>query len=127
MGNAIACDPPVTNHTDPNLNSTYQGSNKLKNVLITKEILALYDKYEGEFGLMDERWADKRDSDKITSKQAHLFSQYIYNLRVIKNKHYSDQLKDKAMNENAQIELVMDDEVGRTLRERERHNEHPVS
>jgi len=30
-------------------------------MIITKEILEIYDKYDGDFGLLDERWASAND------------------------------------------------------------------
>jgi hypothetical protein len=85
---------------------------------LTKDLLALYDKYDGDLGLLDERWADKNDHGKFTNEQMRIFGQYIRNLMLIRNVHYSDKLKGKAIGEIIATEKIMDAEVAYELKRR---------
>jgi len=49
----------------------------MENLIITKDVLDIYDKYEGDFGLLDERWASKKDREKVTMEQSSLFCEYL--------------------------------------------------
>jgi hypothetical protein len=49
--------------------------------LVTKELLDLHDKYDGDLGLLDERWADKKDRELFTHEQMGTLGEYIHQVR----------------------------------------------
>lgn len=90
----------------------------MEKVILTREVLELFDKYHGDFGLMEERWACKEDRQRLTLEQTMLFSEYIYNLEWLKTDPPYVQMKADALRRNSEIEKVMDPEVIEILRKR---------
>jgi hypothetical protein len=92
----------------------------MKSVIVTKEVLDLYDKYEGDFGLLDERWADKRDREKVTREQCLVLGQYVDKLMFsqLEPGLYSVQMTEAAVKRIAELEELIDDEVIEILRKR---------
>lgn len=90
----------------------------MNNVIVGREVLDIYDKYDQDFGLLDERWASEKDRQKVTDEQCRLLSEYVEKLQVIKLDAYSDQMKEAAVTRIGEIERVMDREVVAILRER---------
>jgi hypothetical protein len=90
----------------------------MKNVIIGREILDIYDKYDHDFGLLDERWASERDRQKVTLEQSMLFSEYVEKLQLIKHNAISLDMKENVLKRIAEIEKVMDDVVVEILRKR---------
>jgi len=92
----------------------------MKNVIITREVLDLYDKYEGDFGLLDERWADKRDREKVTSEQCFILGQYVDKLEFTRLEPglYSVQMREAAAKRIGELEELIDYEVVEILRQR---------
>lgn len=87
-------------------------------IIVTKEVLEIYDKYDQDFGLLHERWASEEDRQKVTPEQCHLLSDYVDKLYLIKLDAPSVEIKAKATKRLAEIEKVMDPEVVQTLRKR---------
>lgn len=90
----------------------------MKDVIVTSEVLDIYDKYDGDFGLLDERWAPGKDRQKVTLEQTMLFSEFVDKLYLIKLDNISIQMREHALKRIAEIEQVMDPEVAETLRRR---------
>lgn len=44
--------------------------NEMQDVMVTREVLEVYDKYDGDFGLLDERWASVEDRRKVSNEQS---------------------------------------------------------
>lgn len=88
------------------------------NKIITKEILDIYDKYDGDFGLLDEPWASKKDRDKVSLEQSKLLSEYIDQLHFINVKNISSEIKIKTKRRIEELENVIDSEVVRLLKAR---------
>lgn len=92
----------------------------LNNVRITREVLALYDDYDGDFGLLDECWARKKDRQRATPEQMQLFSEYVDKLRFIRLNPdlFHPQLMADAFKRIAELETIIDREVIEILRAR---------
>ena len=90
----------------------------MKNIIINKEILDLYDEYDQDFGLLSERWASPKDRQKITAEQAMLFGEYVDKLHLIKLDTYSSQMIENARKRIAELEKSIDPEVVEILRNR---------
>jgi hypothetical protein len=90
----------------------------MEDLIITKEILGVYDKYDGDFGLLDERWASKDDRKKVTLEQSVLLGEYVDKLHLIKLDTISAQMGEAALKRIAEVEKVMDREVIKILRKR---------
>ncbi|MDA3963424.1 MAG: hypothetical protein PF961_21770 [Planctomycetota bacterium] len=84
--------------------------------LVTPDVLALHDKYQGNFGLMDERWADSNDRQNVTSEQCQTLAEYIDLLRQSKVSNLSDRLRTQNEHQMAQLECQIDDSVIQELR-----------
>lgn len=100
--------------------STSQGNQrtKRKDILIGKEVLEIYDKYDCDFGLLDERWASEQDRQKVTLQQTMLLSEYVEKLHLVKCATFSVSLKAHALKRIEEIEKLMEPEVVETLRAR---------
>jgi len=92
----------------------------MKDVIVTREVLELYDKYEGDFGLLHERWADKRDREKVTREQCQLLGEYVEKLEFTRLDPvlFSAEMRESARKRIAELELVIDGEVIEILRRR---------
>ena len=93
--------------------------------IVTKEVLKMYDKYDGDFGLLDERWASANDRQKLTSEQMSLFSEYEDKLHLIRLTGYSSQMIESALRRITELEKVIDPEVIEILKKRELEKELP--
>jgi len=85
---------------------------------ITKEVLNVYDKYYGDFGLLDEPWARNKDRDFIGSDQSQILGNYIDKLTFLKVKNLSDDLRSKTVMEIQKLEQEIDQEVIDILKSR---------
>lgn len=94
----------------------------MKTVAITRDILALYDKYDGDFGLISERWALKEDQNKATPEQMAIFGEYVDKLHFIQCDPalFHPPLMENALKKVAELETFIDGEVVAILRERVR-------
>jgi len=89
----------------------------MKNI-VTKEILDIYDKYEGDFGLLDEPWASKKDRKKVSLEQSKLLCEYIDQLHGINVEKVSNEIKSQTIRRIKELENVIDSEVVRILKTR---------
>jgi predicted alpha/beta hydrolase family esterase len=97
------------------MSESQRGTN---DVIITKEVLDLYDKYDQDFGLLDERWADARDRHKVTAEQCPLLAEYVDKLHLIKLTTYSSEFTETALKRIAELEKMIDSEVIEILKRR---------
>lgn len=89
--------------------------------LITRELLDFYDKYEGDFGLLDERWAPQKDRDRLEAfgrEQAARLGEYVDKLHFVRVERLSDQLRADTAQRLSEIESCMTPEVIVILRHR---------
>ncbi len=91
-------------------------------ILVTKELLDFYDEYEGDLGLLDERWAPQKDRDrydKLGREAASLLGEYVDKLHFVKVERLSDKLRADTVKRITELESVIDSEVVVILRKRE--------
>lgn len=94
---------------------------KMKNVIVTREVLDLYDEYGGTFeALSDSRTSSKKDREKVTDEQCFTLGQYVDQLMFIQLEPglYSVQMTEAAWRRIAELEELIDDEVIAILRKR---------
>lgn len=93
------------------------------NEKVTKKILDIYDKYDGDLGLLDERWAKETDKNSVSPRQSEILQGYISNLRLINNGNYSGDLLEKYKAKASQYEKFIDAEVIAIIRNRLNFNQ----
>ncbi len=97
-------------------------------ILVTKELLDFYDEFEGDFGLLDERWARQKDRDRYEQfgrESASLLGEYVYKLHFVKGEALSEKLRSDTVKRIAELECVIDPEVVAILKERVSPNPPP--
>ena len=82
----------------------------------------MYDKYDGDFGLIEERWADKEDNNKISPIQMEILSDYIVKLKLEHNVNYSDDLINQFRSKINEYEKYIDPEVITLIKMRIKNN-----
>lgn len=90
-------------------------------ILITKELLDFYDEYEGDFGLLDERWAPQKDRDRYNHfghEKASLLSEYVDKLHFVKVDKLADKLRSDTAKRISELESIIAPEVITILRNR---------
>jgi hypothetical protein len=92
----------------------------MEEVIVTKQVLEIHDRYQGDFGLLDERWASEEDRQKVTAEQCHLLGEYVDKLHFIKLDPglYCVEMREDARKRIAALEKVIDAEVVAILRKR---------
>lgn len=89
------------------------------NIIVTREVLTLYDKYNGDFGMLHERGANEADKHKLTSEQMLLFSEYEDKLHLIKiDNARIREMQQKALIRLPELEKLIDPEVVQILKHR---------
>lgn len=86
--------------------------------IVTKKILNLYDKYEGDFGLLDEPWASKKDRQVVSFEQSQILSEYIDQSHFVNVENISKEMKNQTVKRISELEEFIDDEVIRIIKER---------
>jgi hypothetical protein len=86
--------------------------------MVTKKTLEIYDKYEGDFGLLYEPWANKKDRELVSSEQAQTLSSFIEKLEFLNLNNISSDLRIKTIEEIVKLELQIDKEVIDIIRRR---------
>jgi hypothetical protein len=86
--------------------------------LVTKALLDLHDKYDGDFGLLFEPWASKEDRAAFTDEQMSTLYYYLDRLRFAKVDCLSPELRLQVENRVKELEQHIDPEVLTILRER---------
>ena len=89
--------------------------------LVTKQLLALHDKYDGDLGLVDERWADKRDRELFSAEQMHALEEYLQQLALSKADCLAPEFRRRVQDRIDKLERLIEPDVVATLRERETH------
>lgn len=89
--------------------------------LVTKDLLDFYDEFEGDLGLLDERWARQKDRDRheqFGREAASLLGEYVDKLHFVKVEALSEKLRSDTAKRIAELESVIDPEVVGILRRR---------
>jgi hypothetical protein len=86
--------------------------------LVTKELLALHDKYDGDLGLLDERWAAKEDQKLFSSEQIRVLGEYIEQIRLRQSDKLSPELRKKVEHKISELETLIAPDVITTFHER---------
>jgi hypothetical protein len=85
---------------------------KMKTVIVTKEVLDLYDEYGGSFeALSDSRTSSKRDREKVTDEQCFTLGQYVDKLMFtqVQPGLYSVRMTEAAWKRIAELEELIDE------------------
>jgi len=86
--------------------------------LVTKELLDLHDHYDGDLGLLDERWAAKEDRGFFSSEQIRTLGEYLGQVRLRQSNKLSPELSRKVEQRIRELELLITPEVITTLQAR---------
>ena len=86
--------------------------------LVSKALLELLDKYDGDFGLLDERWASKEDRNAFSPVQIRTLSAYIDQIKFSKVDCLSPELRIRADNQIRELAEKIDPEVITILKQR---------
>lgn len=87
--------------------------------LVTKQLLALHDKYDGDLGLLHERWADKRDLGLFSAHQMMTLGDYLQQLALSGVDCLAPEFRKEVERRINELELLIDPDVVSTLRDRE--------
>lgn len=90
----------------------------MPDVIVTRDVLDIYDKYDSDFGLLDERWARQKDRDKLTSEQMLLFGEYVDKLVFLQVERLSPKLREATEKRVLELEEVIDKEVAEIIKQR---------
>ena len=88
------------------------------NYLVTKELLDLHDKYDGDLGLLDERWAANEDRGRFSSEQIRILSEYIEQVRLGQSETLSPELKRTVEHRIGKLQPLIAPDVVFTLHKR---------
>lgn len=86
--------------------------------LVTKQLLALHDKYDGDLGLLHERWADKRDLELFSNEQIRTLGEYLDQLALADVECLSPEFRARVDLRIEELKKRMDPEVVIALRAR---------
>lgn len=67
----------------------------MKEEIIDIQQVLIFIKYNGEHALLFERWAEKKDRDKITDHQFEMIEDFVSGTIMLKSRKFSDELKVK--------------------------------
>ncbi len=90
--------------------------------LVTKQLLALHDKYDGDLGLLHERWADKRDRGLFSAEQIRTLGEYLQQLAMSEVDSLAPEFRRQVEDRIDELERLIEPEVVAILREREAHS-----
>lgn len=87
---------------------------------VTQDILSLHDEFEGDIGLVDERWVSekKREEVRIHLSALQLLGEYVDQLYFVKVKFLSADLKSRILRRITELERDIEDEVIDVMRKR---------
>ena len=88
------------------------------NYLVTKSHLDILDKYDGDLGLLSERWASQIDREEFTTEQPSVLGQYIDKLWFSEVDCLSVDLRARVEREIKELESHIEPEVVCILRGR---------
>ena len=86
--------------------------------LVDKALLGLYDKYDGDFGLLSERWACKEDRDAFSSEQTRTLGEYVDMLHMSKVRNLAHEFRSRIETRIKELEERIEPEVITILRKR---------
>lgn len=86
--------------------------------LVTKDLLALHDKHDGDLGLLDERWASERDQTAFSAGQIQTLGEYIDKLNLAHVEGLSEELRARTNLRLQELEKQINPEVIQILRDR---------
>lgn len=84
--------------------------------LVTQRTLDLWEKHDRDLGLLDERWASKKDRDSVSEEEAKVLGQYIDHLHYLKGENLSKDIRQRFMDTIDDLESYIEDEVVKKLR-----------
>ena len=90
----------------------------MEQVIVDKRVLDIYLKYDEDFSLLDEPWADKKDRDIISDEQFKIFGDYLEAIQMIEINNLSQELKKKALLKIHKLEKHIDVDVIKFLKDR---------
>jgi hypothetical protein len=90
--------------------------------LVTKQLLALHDRYDGDLGLLDERWADMRDRELFSAEQMRTLGDYLQQLALRGVDCLAPEFRKEVDRRIDELEQLIDPEVVSTLRSREAYS-----
>ena len=91
----------------------------LMQYLVTKQLLALHDEFDRDLGLLDERWADKREREWFSAEQMRTLGDYLQQLALHRLDCLAPQYRKEVERRLDDLERLIDPEVVSILRERE--------
>jgi hypothetical protein len=86
--------------------------------LVTKDLLKLHDEYDGDLGLLDERWAFERDRTAFSAEQIQTLGEYINTLNLANVEGLSEDLQARTTHRLQELEKQIKPEVILILRDR---------
>ncbi|MEM1442001.1 MAG: hypothetical protein AAGF67_06635, partial [Verrucomicrobiota bacterium] len=75
--------------------------------LVTKSLLDLHDEYDGDLGLLDERWASDEDRNAFTPEQMRTLGEYIDKLSLARVELLSQELRARTEQRIAELETAI--------------------
>lgn len=87
---------------------------------VTREVLALHDKFEGDIGIVDEPWVSEKSREEVHKHlpALQLLGEYVDQLHFVKVKALSSHLRSRTQNRITELENLMDREVIDLVRKR---------
>lgn len=83
-----------------------------------KALLDLLDNYNGDLGLLDERWASGKDRKAFSSEQIRALGEYVDKLHFVKTPRLSQEFKMRIESWIRELEKHIDPTVISVLRQR---------
>ncbi|MGC4013639.1 MAG: hypothetical protein QM755_03850 [Luteolibacter sp.] len=87
-------------------------------MIVTKKILAIYDRYGGDFGILDERAACERDRRSVSPEQGLILGEFVDKLHFSKIEALSAELRKTTLDRIAELEKRIDPDVVLSLKKR---------
>lgn len=81
--------------------------------VVTREVLALHDKFEGDIGLVDEPWVSKKSREEVRKHlpALQMLGEYVDQLYFVKVETLSADLRSRTLERIEELESVIADEV----------------
>jgi len=86
--------------------------------LVNKALLDLHDKYDGDLGLLDERWASKEDRVAFSSEQIRTLGEYVDKLHISRACNLAQEFRSSVETRIKELEERIEPEVVTILRKR---------
>jgi hypothetical protein len=86
--------------------------------LVNKALLDLHDKYDGDLGLLDERWAIKEDRETFSSEQIRTLGEYVDKLHTSRVLNLAQEFRSRVETRIKELEERIEPEVVTILRKR---------